>query len=293
MPGIVAFLLKRYPHGDSTLNGDEDDKVWAAIEETGKPVAIHVSLRSASSFNMAAMALPGTVHFYDAPARMLEFIFSGVLDRFPSLNVFLAEIDCGWLPYYAQQCDDNYLRHSKSELRDGLFACQDFLPHHSPLATGHPLHRGIEDAARGPPDIGTGTVAFNERNDGVAGDDITAVPPVYAGTAHLSILLADVNGVSTVVHTALGPDRTLINCWSEVENAGRAGTGRRRSSLRLQAGYTVGKAGKIGLKADGNHGNSNAGTVGKAAIQGQSRHRGRLQRGRGTYGSAVSKIEVE
>ena len=34
------------------------------------------------------------------------------------LNVFLAEIDCGWLPYYAQQCDDNYRRHSKSELRD-------------------------------------------------------------------------------------------------------------------------------------------------------------------------------
>jgi predicted TIM-barrel fold metal-dependent hydrolase len=118
MPGIVTFLLKRYPHGDSTLTGAEDDKVWAAIEDTGKPVTIHVSLRSAASFNMAAMALPGTVHFHDAPTRMLEFIFSGVLDRFPGLNVFLAEIDCGWLPYYAQQCDDNYLRHSKSELRD-------------------------------------------------------------------------------------------------------------------------------------------------------------------------------
>jgi uncharacterized protein len=117
-PGIVAYLLKRYPHGDSVLKRDEDDAVWAAIVETGKPVAIHVSLRSAASFNMAAMALPGTVHFYDAPTRMLEFIFSGVLDRFPTLQVFLAEVDCGWLPYYAQQCDDNYLRHSKSELRD-------------------------------------------------------------------------------------------------------------------------------------------------------------------------------
>jgi predicted TIM-barrel fold metal-dependent hydrolase len=117
-PGIAAYLLKRYPHGDSVLKSDEDDAVWAAVVETGKPLAIHVSLRSAASFNMAAMALPGTVHFYDAPTRMLEFIFSGVLDRFPTLQVFLAEIDCGWLPYYAQQCDDNYLRHSKSELRD-------------------------------------------------------------------------------------------------------------------------------------------------------------------------------
>jgi predicted TIM-barrel fold metal-dependent hydrolase len=116
--GIAAYLLKRYPHGDSVLKADEDDAVWAAIAETGKPVAIHVSLRSAASFNMAASALPGTVHFYDAPTRMLEFIFSGVLDRFPTLQVFLAEVDCGWLPYYAQQCDDNFLRHSKSELRD-------------------------------------------------------------------------------------------------------------------------------------------------------------------------------
>jgi uncharacterized protein len=118
MPGIVTFLLKRYPHGDATLTGDEDDRVWAAIQETGRPVSIHVSLRSAASFNMSAVALPGTVHFHDAPQRMLEFIFSGVLDRFPGLQVFLAEIDCGWLPYYAQQCDDNYLRHAKSELRD-------------------------------------------------------------------------------------------------------------------------------------------------------------------------------
>jgi predicted TIM-barrel fold metal-dependent hydrolase len=63
-------------------------------------------------------ALVPAIDIDDAPARMLEFIFSGVLDRFPTLQVFLAEVDCGWLPYYAQQCDDNYLRHSKSELRD-------------------------------------------------------------------------------------------------------------------------------------------------------------------------------
>jgi predicted TIM-barrel fold metal-dependent hydrolase len=32
--------------------------------------------------------------------------------------VFLAEIDCGWLPYFAQQADDNFRRHAKSELKD-------------------------------------------------------------------------------------------------------------------------------------------------------------------------------
>jgi predicted TIM-barrel fold metal-dependent hydrolase len=117
-PGIVAWLLKTYPHGESVAIRPEDDRVWAAMQASGKPAAIHVSLRSTSSFNLVATALPGTFHFYDAPARMLDFIFSGVLDRFPSLDVFLAEVDCGWLPYFAQQSDDNYRRHSKSELKD-------------------------------------------------------------------------------------------------------------------------------------------------------------------------------
>jgi predicted TIM-barrel fold metal-dependent hydrolase len=116
-PGIRAWLIKTYPHGDSVLK-PEDDPVWAAVEESGKPLTIHVSLRSTSTFNLAPTGLPGTVHFYDAPARMLEFIFSGVLDRFPAMQVFLAEVDCGWLPYFAQQADDNYRRHAHSELRD-------------------------------------------------------------------------------------------------------------------------------------------------------------------------------
>jgi predicted TIM-barrel fold metal-dependent hydrolase len=117
-PGIVAWLLHTFPHGDSEAIAPEDDAAWAAIQQTGKPVAIHVGLRSATPRKLVATALPGTFHFYDAPPRMLDFIFSGVLDRFPDLTVFFAEIDCGWLPYFAQQADDNYLRHSRSELRD-------------------------------------------------------------------------------------------------------------------------------------------------------------------------------
>jgi predicted TIM-barrel fold metal-dependent hydrolase len=66
----------------------------------------------------AATSLPGTGHFYDAPKRMLQFIFSGVLDRFPKLRVPFIEVDCGWIPYFESQCDDNFLRHRKASLRD-------------------------------------------------------------------------------------------------------------------------------------------------------------------------------
>jgi predicted TIM-barrel fold metal-dependent hydrolase len=118
-PGLRAWLLKCYPHGDTTLR-PEDDALWAAVVETGKPLVIHVSLSSAMppAQPMQANTLPGTLHFYDAPRRMLEFIFGGVLDRFPQLKIILAEVDCGWMPYFAEQADDNYLRHSRADLRD-------------------------------------------------------------------------------------------------------------------------------------------------------------------------------
>ena len=97
----------------------EDDPVWAAIEETGKPLTIHVSLRSASSFNLAPMALPGTVHFYDAPARMLEFIFSGVLDRFPTLERVPRRDRLRVAAVLTRSsATTTTCRHAKSELRD-------------------------------------------------------------------------------------------------------------------------------------------------------------------------------
>ena len=117
MPGIVGFLLKCYPHGDTHISPD-DDPLWALIEETGKPLVIHVGLSDQLPRVLKVKNLPGTVHFYDAPGRMLELIFSGIFDRFPGLQVVLAEVDMGWMPYFAEQADDNYLRHAASSLRD-------------------------------------------------------------------------------------------------------------------------------------------------------------------------------
>jgi predicted TIM-barrel fold metal-dependent hydrolase len=119
MEGFVAYLLSSYPHGNTTLS-EVDDPVWAAIEYIGKPIAIHVNLSDTMPLPLALTAakLPGTAHFYDAPGRMLELIFGGVLDRFPGLKFVMTEVDVGWVPYFVDQADDNYLRHAKAAFRD-------------------------------------------------------------------------------------------------------------------------------------------------------------------------------
>ena len=107
-PGIRGVLLGCYPNGTLEI-ADEDDAVWARLGEVGVPVNIHVSL----SQHMPAAhraPLPGYGRFFDAPNRIVQLIFAGVFDRFPELNVVVAEVDCGWVPYFKEQIDNNYRR---------------------------------------------------------------------------------------------------------------------------------------------------------------------------------------
>lgn len=124
MPGFVAYYMKAYPDGGTTELKPEYDRLWDAIVQTGKPLTVHIGLTDDQPSGKplsevgGAKKLPGTGHFYQAPKLMLEFIFSGVLDRFPDLQVLLSEVDCGWMPYFQEQADDNYLRHAHADLKD-------------------------------------------------------------------------------------------------------------------------------------------------------------------------------
>jgi uncharacterized protein len=107
-PGIRGFVMGCYPNGTLQLE-PEDDKVWARFAGRGTPLSIHVSLTQ--SFPSAHRSpLPGYGRFFDAPNRMVEMIFNGMLDRFPDLAIVFAEVDAGWVPYVKEQVDNNYLR---------------------------------------------------------------------------------------------------------------------------------------------------------------------------------------
>ncbi len=107
-PGIRGFLMTAYPNGSLEI-APEDDKVWAALTERGASLNVHVSL----TMTMPAahrVPLPGYGRFFDAPNRIVQMIFAGIFDRFPTLQVVFAEVDSGWVPYFKEQIDGNFLR---------------------------------------------------------------------------------------------------------------------------------------------------------------------------------------
>src|SRR5262249_60317438 len=80
-------------------------------EAAGLPVSIHVALTTAAPGDKSRTKWSsGEFRFMDAPQRAAEFIYSGAFDRFPNLELVLAEVDCGWVPYVKEQMDDRYSR---------------------------------------------------------------------------------------------------------------------------------------------------------------------------------------
>jgi predicted TIM-barrel fold metal-dependent hydrolase len=107
-PGIRGVVMGCYPNGTLDVVPD-DDAVFARLAERGIPLSIHVSLTQGMP-SAHRSPLPGYGRFFDAPNRIVQMIFAGVFDRVPGLQVVVAEVDCGWVPYFKEQIDNNYQR---------------------------------------------------------------------------------------------------------------------------------------------------------------------------------------
>lgn len=100
--------------GYPDIHGGNWDPFFAACEETSTVVCMHIG----SSSKMMPMP-PGapdvvatTLQFSNSYASIADFVFSGVLVRFPALKLAYSEGQAGWLPYAMERMDHAYLHHT-------------------------------------------------------------------------------------------------------------------------------------------------------------------------------------
>jgi predicted TIM-barrel fold metal-dependent hydrolase len=115
--GLKAVTFHQFPHGGGFAR-PEDDRFWSAALETNMALCPHVNFgernpdwgggaRGTSGATVAAaMAMRcGSV----APTYALcQLIYNGVFDRFPTLQMYFAETNAGWMPSMFFFLDDNY-----------------------------------------------------------------------------------------------------------------------------------------------------------------------------------------
>ena len=102
------------PHlGLPSIHSGYWDPLFAACAETATVVCMHIgsSSRMPATSPDAPVAVAATLSFNNSMASLADFLFSGVLIRFPELRLAYSEGQIGWLPYILERADDVWSEH--------------------------------------------------------------------------------------------------------------------------------------------------------------------------------------
>jgi predicted TIM-barrel fold metal-dependent hydrolase len=102
------------PHlGLPSIHSGYWDPFFAACQTTRTVVNMHIgsSSRMPATSGDAPVAVAATLSFGNAMASMADFLFSGVLVRFPGLTLAYSEGQMGWVPYILERADDVWREH--------------------------------------------------------------------------------------------------------------------------------------------------------------------------------------
>jgi predicted TIM-barrel fold metal-dependent hydrolase len=105
--GLRGASVWQIPRADLRFNTDHYDRLWAAAQEMEMPVSLHIL--SGRGYRKHPEMMPTSSSMTKKLAVCMDslhdIIYSGVLERFPRLNIILAENEIGWVPWVLEQWD--------------------------------------------------------------------------------------------------------------------------------------------------------------------------------------------
>lgn len=110
--GLKGAMIWCSPPAEQPYSSEVYDPFWAAAQALGVPVSLHAitGMGLESQWEFKERYMRATVLPHEVERSLSVLIFSGVLDRFPDLQIVSAENNCGWLPYYLQRMDRAFER---------------------------------------------------------------------------------------------------------------------------------------------------------------------------------------
>jgi predicted TIM-barrel fold metal-dependent hydrolase len=113
--GVRAVCFSELPAwlGLPSIHSGHWDPFFEVCSETGTVLAMHIGsgTKVMKSSDDAPEAVQGTAIFCNSATSLIDFLFSGVLVRFPGLKLLYAESQIGWIPYVVERVDDIWETH--------------------------------------------------------------------------------------------------------------------------------------------------------------------------------------
>jgi predicted TIM-barrel fold metal-dependent hydrolase len=113
--GVRAVAFSEIPPhlGLPSIHSGFWDPFFQACAETNTTVCMHIgsSSRMPATSPDAPVAVAASLSFNNAMASLCDFLFSGVLVKFPTLKLAYSEGQIGWIPYILERADDVWKEH--------------------------------------------------------------------------------------------------------------------------------------------------------------------------------------
>jgi predicted TIM-barrel fold metal-dependent hydrolase len=113
--GVPAVAFSELPPylGLPSIYSGYWDPLFTACAETGTVLAMHIGsgTKTPQTSDDAPEAVASTIIFGNSVASLTDFLLSGVLHRFPELELMYAEAQIGWIPYLLERVDDVWETH--------------------------------------------------------------------------------------------------------------------------------------------------------------------------------------
>ncbi len=128
--GLKAVAIDNFPAGKRQPSA-ADDPFWAAAVDLPMALTIHVEFGfprrgrgqpavAAPAFNYPKKTdpehhVPDVIERFNkygfrGSKQVVQMIWGGVFERFPKLNIYVAEVQIGWVPNWLDQMDNEYGR---------------------------------------------------------------------------------------------------------------------------------------------------------------------------------------
>jgi predicted TIM-barrel fold metal-dependent hydrolase len=113
--GVHAITFSENPYvlGLPSIHSGYWDPMFLACAETDTTVCMHIgsSSRMATVSADALPAVGATLASLNAVTSLTEFLFSGLLERYPTLQLAYSESQVGWIPYQLERADTVWQEH--------------------------------------------------------------------------------------------------------------------------------------------------------------------------------------
>lgn len=130
----VAFTENPTKMGLASIHTRYWDPLWDAIQEVDLPICIHIGSSTELITSSADAPWPVTLALngLNSMVTCVDWIYSGLFERFPDLRLVLSEGGAGWVPYIMEKAEKQFgihgartgsTRHPREVFTEHMYAC--------------------------------------------------------------------------------------------------------------------------------------------------------------------------